>query len=81
MQNKKKPSVVIYSKVNCPYCVKAKRFFDEKNIEYTEHILSTDSEEFDDLKKRTGHLTFPQIFIDEKFIGGYTDLIEAALKF
>ncbi len=72
--------VIIYSKENCPYCVKAKRFFDEKNIKYIEHFL-TSSLEMDQLKKRTGHLTFPQIFIDGKFIGGYTDLIEANLDF
>ena len=69
--------VVIYSKTHCPYCVKAKRFFDQRNIKYTEHLMDDRLDELDELKRKTGHLTVPQIFINGEFIGGYTDL-EAA---
>ncbi len=69
--------VIIYSKTHCPYCVKAKRFFEQKNIKFTEHIMDDRLNELDELKKRTGHLTVPQIFINGEFIGGFTDLIDA----
>jgi len=69
------PKVLIYSKFHCPYCVRAKEFFRQKNIAFQEIDLTDDSGKLDALKKKTGHMTVPQIFIDDIFIGGYTDLI------
>ncbi len=73
-----KPNVKIYSKKYCPYCVKAKHFFDDKGIPYEEIDVTSDLEQLEALKKMTQHLTVPQIFINGQFIGGYTDLIDAA---
>lgn len=70
-------NVVIYSKENCVYCTKAKRFLDEKNISYTVEMMDNRPEELAKLKQETGHMTVPQIFINGTFIGGYTDLVEA----
>ncbi len=69
------PKVLIYSKHFCPYCVRAKEFFKQNNIAFQEIDLSDNFSELDKLKKKTGHMTVPQIFVDEVFIGGYTDLI------
>lgn len=71
--------VLIYSKTYCPYCVKAKKFFEQRNVKYTEHMMDDRFEEFDQLKQKTGLMTVPQIFINGEFIGGYSDL-EAANK-
>ena len=68
--------VLIYTKTNCPYCVRAKQFFKEKNIIFEEVDLTNDSSELDKLKGVTGFLTLPQIFINHEFVGGYADLIE-----
>ena len=74
-------SVTIHSKTNCPYCVKAKDFFKEKNIQYEEIIYNPDLETYEDLKNelvaKTNFKTFPQIFVGTNFIGGYTDLVQA----
>ncbi len=70
------PKVVIYSKKLCPYCVRAKEFFKQKNIVFEEVDLTDNYDEIDKLKKKTGHMTMPQIFIDDVFIGGYTDLMD-----
>lgn len=78
--------VIIYSKKYCPYCVRAKEFFKQKGIAFKEVDLTDDFESLEQLKNKTNHLTVPQIFIDDVFIGGYTDLIrkfdngEIALK-
>lgn len=78
--------VLIYSKQYCPYCVRAKDFFKQKGIAFKEVDLTDDFESLERLKNKTNHLTVPQIFIDDVFIGGYTDLIrkfdngEIALK-
>jgi len=42
-------------------------------LKYEEHVL-TSSEEFDELKARSGHMTVPQIFVGDVFIGGSDDL-------
>lgn len=68
--------VVIYSKTYCPYCVRAKRLFESKGQDYEEIMVDSDPQIFNDLKKKTGMLTVPQIFINDQLIGGYTDLAD-----
>lgn len=70
-----KPRVIIYSKDYCPYCLRAKDFFAQRNIAFEEIDVTKDVRTLEELKKRTGHLTVPQIFINDVFVGGYTDLM------
>lgn len=70
------PKVLIYSKVPCPYCDRAKQFFKQRNIPFEEIDLTGQYEEMKQLKERTGHMTFPQIYVNDQFIGGYSDLME-----
>ena len=66
--------VMIYSKTYCPYCDRAKALFKSKGIAYDEVMLDDKDEEFQALKKKTGLMTVPQIFINDTLVGGYTDL-------
>ena len=66
---------MIYSKQPCPYCVRAKAFLKEKGIPFVEIDLSNNFDEIEALKKRTNHMTMPQIFVDDMFVGGYTELV------
>ena len=68
--------VEIYSKSNCSYCVMAMSFFDSKGIKYD--VYSADDPKiFQEMLERNPQArTVPQIFIDDKLIGGYTDLVE-----
>ena len=68
--------VEIYSKSNCSYCVMAMNFFDSKGVVY--EVYSTDNPDiFKEMMERNPLArTLPQIFIDDKLIGGYTDLIK-----
>lgn len=68
--------VQIYSKQNCPFCVRAKTLLNNKGVKFEEIMVDSDPELFISLKKRTGMLTVPQIFINDKLVGGYTDLAE-----
>jgi glutaredoxin 3 len=74
-------SVVIHTKSGCPYCDKAKVFFAEYSIPYEEVFYDPTSEDYEVLKNelidKTCHRTFPQIFIGDKFLGGYTELLNA----
>jgi glutaredoxin 3 len=68
------PKVLIYSKKVCPYCDAAKNLFRGKNVEFEEILLDGNPEKFVELKKKTGWMTVPQIFVGEQFLGGYTDI-------
>ncbi len=37
-------------------------------------MVDTNPELYVELKERTGHMTVPQIFIGDEFVGGYTEL-------
>lgn len=78
----------IYTKTSCPYCVRAKNLFKEKNIDYIEYIISPG---FDEgsllenqryvtrdqlLEKAPGAKTVPQIWLEGSYIGGYTELAD-----
>jgi len=70
--------VQVYSRDDCPFCVKAKDFFRKKNILFQEFKVGTDitREEYASL---TEMKTVPAIYIDGKLIGGFTDLVDYAV--
>jgi glutaredoxin 3 len=70
--------VHIYSKTGCDYCQKAKDWFRINQIEYNETLLDDQNERMDFYQKISNGKevnSVPQIFIDEKHIGGYVDLV------
>ena len=67
--------VEIYSKTYCPYCIHAKTLLNKKGVPYTEYNVSTDGTKADEMMTRKPDArTFPQIFIDNKSIGGFDDM-------
>lgn len=70
------PKVVIYSKDFCPFCVRAKNLLNQKKVSFEEIMVDKDPKLFSELKEKSGMLTVPQIFIDDKLIGGFTELAE-----
>ncbi|MFV0436839.1 MAG: glutaredoxin 3 [Desulfopila sp.] len=67
--------VTVYTGSGCPYCVKAKRLLDSKNIPYEEIDVTDDDDARTTLiKKANGLRTVPQIFIGESHVGGCDDL-------
>ena len=68
--------VEIYTKSICSYCDMAKKFFDQKGINYKVYNADDPLVFQEMLKRNPAARTVPQIFIDGNLIGGYTDLIE-----
>ena len=69
--------IIIYSKDNCGYCVKAKSLLDNLGLTYTEKKLEnflTTEALIEDIGKNVKSM--PQIKIDGELIGGYNQLIE-----
>jgi glutaredoxin 3 len=73
--------VTVYSMQNCPYCVKAKGLLTQRGVSF-ENIMIDDwsDEAWDDLVKKSGMKTVPQVYVDGKLIGGYTQLAEVDQK-
>lgn len=68
------PKIEIYTTPTCPYCVKAKKLLNSKGVQYEEIDVDTDEVKYQEMIKRSGRKTVPEIFIDGKFIGGCDDL-------
>jgi glutaredoxin 3 len=67
--------VQIYSTPVCPYCVRAKSLLKSKGQSYEEVDISINPQVRDEMMaKAGGRRTVPQIFIDDKHIGGFDDL-------
>lgn len=66
--------VLVYTKSYCPYCDRAKNLLKNKGVTFEEISVENDENLYSELKKKTGMLTVPQIFINDELIGGFTDL-------
>lgn len=69
------PEITVYSGPNCPYCTKAKALLQKKNVAYNEFNVKEDSAKFSEMMERSGgRKSIPQIFINDRHIGGCDDL-------
>ena len=65
----------MYSGPMCAFCDAAKRLLLRNNLEFHEIDVSTKDELRDEMiKKSNGRRTIPQIFFDNKHVGGYQEL-------
>ena len=64
-------NVIVYSTPTCPYCVMAKNYFKENNIEYTDYDVSTDQEKAKEMIEKSGQTGVPVIDIDGQIIVGF----------
>jgi glutaredoxin 3 len=69
------PLVEIYVKSTCSYCWRAKQLLDSKGVAYKEYSLDFGGPLRQTMIQRAnGRTTVPQIFIDDRHIGGCDDL-------
>lgn len=67
--------VEVYYWTTCPYCAKARGLLDSKGVQYTGYDITGDEAARAKMVERTGGpRTVPQIFINDKHIGGCDDL-------
>lgn len=68
-------NIKVYTTNICPYCVQAKRLLSKLGLAYEEISLEGKHEERVQLsQENSGWRTVPMIFIDDQFVGGYTEL-------
>ncbi len=69
--------VVVYSTEPCGFCRQAKALLEARGIEYREVNLVKDPVGRERLVAITGQMTFPQIVVGERSVGGFRELVEA----
>lgn len=62
--------IVVYTKDKCKWCRMLKTLLDKAKLEYNEIII--EPSDFEDFKKQHNVETLPQLYHDDKNIGGYT---------
>ena len=74
----RKMEVLIYTKSNCPFCEKAKAWFTQHGFGYTQVVLDDEEQRlafYQRISNGKEIRSVPQIFIDDKHIGTYNDLM------
>lgn len=71
-----KAKVEIYTWDTCPFCQKALALLNSKSIEFKQIKVDGDENARDEMAKKTlgNKRSVPQVFIDDKSIGGCDDL-------
>jgi glutaredoxin len=67
-------TAIVWSKNSCPFCDQAKALLKMKGIEFEERNVSKDWTKEQLLEAVPNARTVPQIFLDDKLIGGFTEL-------
>lgn len=66
---------IVWSKNQCPFCDQAKNLLKSKGIEYEERNITSGTWTKEQLLEAVPTArTLPQIFLDDKLIGGFTEL-------
>ena len=74
-------TIKIYSTPTCPWCKKAKAYFKENNIKFTDVDVSADEAAQKEMVDKSGKMGVPVIDIDGKILVGFDQAkIEEALK-
>ena len=68
------PAVVMYTTSWCPYCERARRLLQRKNVAFSEIDVESAPEKRAEMQQKSGRRTVPQIFIGNTHVGGSDDL-------
>ncbi len=63
--------VIIYSTPTCPYCIRAKQFLKENNIDYLDFDVSGDQQKAEEMIQKSGQMGVPVLDIDGEIIIGF----------
>ncbi len=73
--------VTMYSTGVCPYCINAERLLTAKGVKQIEKIrVDLDPDLRMQMMEKTGRRTVPQIYIDDRYIGGFDELRQLDLQ-
>lgn len=67
-------TVTVYTTEPCAFCARVKGLLKSKGVEFQEINLSKDPEGRIELARNTGMMTFPQVLVGERLVGGYSEV-------
>ena len=70
-------NVTLYTTDPCGFCRQAKALLESRGVTYEEISLAKDPVGRADLVALTGQMTFPQILVGRRVLGGFRELLEA----
>ena len=66
--------VLMYARSWCPYCDRARELLQHKGVAFQEIDIETQPGQREEMIRRSGQHTVPQIFIGDRHVGGSDDL-------
>jgi glutaredoxin 3 len=73
------PAIQIYTSQLCGYCQRARRLLERKGVEYEEIRVDIEPERWNEMVARSGRDTVPQLFVGERHVGGFEDMVDLDL--
>ena len=70
-------NVIVYTTEPCGFCRQAKALLESRGVPFREVNLAKDADGRADLVARTGQMTFPQVLVGERAVGGFRELLAA----
>jgi len=68
-------TIEVYSGAFCPYCIRAKALLKKKGLDFVEYNIQSEPDKRDEMLSRSGGVrTVPQIFINNRHVGGCDEL-------
>jgi len=72
--------IKMYTRDYCSFCYAAKNLLAKRGLEFEEIAVSGDANAEQQMRELSGRNTVPQIIIDGKPIGGYTELVDMDME-
>ncbi|MFO0593231.1 MAG: glutaredoxin 3 [Polyangiaceae bacterium] len=66
--------VTVYTTGWCPYCHRAKSLLQRKKVDFVEVDVDDRPDLRSWLKSASGQTTVPQVFVNNRALGGYSDI-------
>ena len=64
-------NVIIYSTPTCPWCIRAKQFLKDNNVQYADFDVSSNSEKAEEMTQKSGQMGVPVVDIEGTIIVGF----------
>ena len=72
--------VEIYTRSGCGFCDHAKTHLNHHGVSYVEYNVYEQPGAFEQMSQRTVNRTYPQVFIDNRNIGGFVELVKLEIN-
>jgi glutaredoxin 3 len=70
--------ITVYTTEPCSFCARVKGLLKTHGVEFTEVNLAKDPGGRAELARETGMMSFPQVIVDGKLLGGFAEVQTAA---